>query len=83
LLRHSEEQREPIRQNINNNEGMRQATLEGGYEPAQYANLPVSGELKELFKTIQRYILNHSDTPHKYNNSIQNLRPSFPSLFQP
>jgi len=62
---------------------MRQATLEGGYEPAQYANLPVSGELKELFKTIQRYILNHSDTPHKYNNSIQNLRPSFPNLFQP
>lgn len=30
-------------------------TVEGGYEPSQYANLPVSADLKELFKSIQRY----------------------------
>ncbi len=27
----------------------------GAYNPLQYANLPVSGEVKELFEYIQRY----------------------------
>lgn len=27
----------------------------GAYNPAQYANLPVSSEIKELFEYIQRY----------------------------
>lgn len=27
----------------------------GAYNPMQYANLPVSGEVKELFEYIQRY----------------------------
>lgn len=46
---------EPVRQNnANNFDSSKQVTLQGGYEPAQYANLPVSAEIKELFKTIQR-----------------------------
>jgi hypothetical protein len=44
--------------NLNNqsnyNEG-KQINIEGGYQAADYANLPVSLEVKELFKSIQRY----------------------------
>ena len=29
-------------------------TIEGGYDTSEYANLEVSGEIKELFKSIQR-----------------------------
>jgi hypothetical protein len=29
-------------------------TIEGGYDASEYANLEVSGEIKELFKSIQR-----------------------------
>jgi hypothetical protein len=46
---------EPVRQNNKNNfDSSKQVTLQGGYEPAQYANLAVSAELKDLFKIIQR-----------------------------
>ena len=29
--------------------------IPGAYNPSQYANLPVSQELKEMFEYIQRY----------------------------
>jgi hypothetical protein len=48
-----EEHKEPPRQNTNY-DNPRQPTLEGGYDPAQYATLPISADLKELFKSIQR-----------------------------
>ena len=32
----------------------KQISVEGGYQPSDYANLPVSMEVKELFKSIQR-----------------------------
>ena len=30
-------------------------TIEGGYKASDYMNLPVSADVKELFKSIQRY----------------------------
>lgn len=54
---HNAEERskkEPARLETNHYENARQATMEGGYEPELYSNLPVSAELKELFKSIQR-----------------------------
>lgn len=39
------------------NEGSNNAAVEGAYDPSQYANLPVSSDLKELFKTIPRYTI--------------------------
>lgn len=53
-MSYAEEQKQPTRQNANAYENTREVAVEGAYEPAQYANLPVSAELKELFKSIQR-----------------------------
>lgn len=39
-----------------NYEQNKQINVEGGYQPSDYANLPVGMEVKELFKSIQRYI---------------------------
>ena len=33
----------------------RVATFEGGYNPADFENLPVSADIKELFQYIGRY----------------------------
>lgn len=33
---------------------VRPLSIQGAYKPSEYANLPVGGEVKELFKMIQR-----------------------------
>lgn len=40
----------------NSYEQNKQINVEGGYQPSEYANLPVSMEVKELFKSIQRFV---------------------------
>ena len=66
-------------ENYNDNKVM----MEGAYEPGQYANLPVGADLKELFKSIQRYPLPHPDTPPLFLSSTPSLRPSCPSTSRP
>lgn len=70
--------------NLNNqsnyNEG-KQINIEGGYQAADYANLPVSLEVKELFKSIQRYHDLNLGTRHPYRTWTPNLKPLFLTIF--
>ena len=53
-----------------NYEQNKQIAVEGGYQPSDYANLPVSMEVKELFKSIQRQVLVNAGTPQPSKKSI-------------
>lgn len=71
-------QREDIRQSnvkaptYENNK----AITEGGYQASDYAHLPVSQELKELFKSIQRYSPNILDIDSKLKAFIPDYIPA-------
>jgi intraflagellar transport protein 46 len=48
----------------------------GAYNPLQYANLPVSGEVKELFEYIQRYKPQKIDLETKIKPFIPDFVPA-------
>lgn len=61
--------RQPVQQQRPNQrnetlESNKPAAVQGAYKPSDYASLPVSNEVKELFKYISRLILQwHRYTP--------------------
>lgn len=52
------------------------AVAEGGYQASDYAHLPVSQELKELFKSIQRYSPTTIDIDSKLKAFIPDYIPA-------
>ncbi|XP_041842186.1 intraflagellar transport protein 46 homolog isoform X2 [Melanotaenia boesemani] len=50
--------------------------LEGAYDPADYANLPVSTEIKELFQYITRYTPQSMDLDHRLKPFIPDFIPA-------
>ncbi|XP_033641231.1 intraflagellar transport protein 46 homolog isoform X2 [Asterias rubens] len=50
--------------------------LEGAYDPAEYENLPVSSEIKELFQYITRYTPQTIDLEHKLKPFIPDYIPA-------
>ncbi|XP_052253903.1 intraflagellar transport protein 46 homolog isoform X2 [Dreissena polymorpha] len=51
-------------------------TLEGAYDPADYENLPVTPEIKELFQYITRYTPQSIELEHKLKPFIPDFIPS-------
>lgn len=50
--------------------------LEGAYDPAEYENLPVSSEIKELFQYITRYTPQTIELEHKLKPFIPDYIPA-------
>lgn len=50
--------------------------LEGAYDPADYANLPVSSEFKELFQYITRYTPQNMELEHSLKPFIPDFIPA-------
>mgnify|MGYP000031593965 CR=1 FL=1 len=57
-------------------EGEEEPQIQGAYNPADYQNLPVSGEIKELFQYIQRYKSQHIDLETKLKPFIPDYIPA-------
>lgn len=54
----------------------RNMTLEGAYDPAEYENLPVSSDIKELFQYITRYTPQTIELEHKLKPFIPDYIPA-------
>ncbi|XP_064617466.1 intraflagellar transport protein 46 homolog isoform X2 [Liolophura sinensis] len=52
------------------------APLEGAYDPAEYENLPVTPEIKELFQYITRYTPQSIELEHKLKPFIPDFIPT-------
>merc|ERR1719192_1492809 len=54
----------------------RNMALEGAYDPAEYENLPVSSDIKELFQYITRYTPQTIELEHKLKPFIPDYIPA-------
>lgn len=72
----SEEEEDSDDDEDDDDEDERGGGLEGAYHPADYANLPVSTEIKELFQYITRYTPQTVELDHKLKPFIPDFIPA-------